>query len=124
MKQRTVVRYIVNKYDDHAYREAQSPPPVDTLDSNMSDIPRGPSPAREDGTGASQSGLLDEGSTDEAKTWHSAPMPGYEGAAACMSRINTYLNVRLADIERTDLTKQQGNGGGTGTTDTMPTWPK
>jgi len=40
-----------------------------------------------------------------------------------MSRINTYHHVRLVEIERADLTEQQGNGGARGKADTMPTWP-
>jgi len=90
-KQRTVVRYIVKKYDDHAHREAeaQSTSPVDTLASDVSDTPpsrdttpRGQSPAREDGADTSQSSALDEGSTDEAETSHTPPMPYYQEAAA------------------------------------------
>jgi len=127
-----VVRYSVKKYDEQAHREAgvRSTPPIETVGSDESDTapsggatPRGPSPAREDEAGASQSGPRDEGSTDEAETWHTAPMPYYQGAAACMSRINTYYNVRLADIVGADPTEQQGTGGGTGTTDSMPVWP-
>jgi len=57
------------------------------------------------------------------RRWHSAPMPFYQGAGACMSGINTYCTVRLADIVGCDPIGQQGNGGATGTTETILVWP-
>jgi len=70
--------------------------------------------------GPAQSGLLDEGSTDEAETWHAPPTPYFQEAAAFVSTLNVYQHVRLADIERADITEQQGNNN---TGDTRPTWP-
>jgi len=74
LKQQTVIRYIVRKYDDGGHRASGtlSTPPIEDLGSDESDTPpsegatpRGQSPAQEDGAGASQSGPLDEGSTEK-----------------------------------------------------------
>jgi len=49
-------------------------------------------------------------------------MPYYRGAAAFVSSFKGYQLVRLADIERTDITEQQGNMN-MNTVDTKPAWP-
>jgi len=114
-KQRTVVRYIVKKCDDHVHREAgPTCPGSDVSDTAPSGgaTPRGQSPAREDGAGASQSVPLDEGSTDEAEASHAPPMPYYQGAAAFVSTLNIYQHVRLADIARADTIEMTPLGEG------------
>jgi len=49
-------------------------------------------------------------SSDEMESWHSAPLPGYEAAAAAgMTKVNTYCNIRLADIVGADPTGHRDN---------------
>jgi len=44
------------------------------------------------------------------ESWHSAPLPGYEAiAAAGMTKVNTYYNIRLADIVGADPTVHHDN---------------
>jgi len=123
--QRTTVRYNMETVSKDAV--VRPPPPTDALGPDEygsspsgGATPRGPSPHREGTTSASQSGPCEDSSSDEMETWHSAPLPYYEGAAAGMARINKYYNVRLADIAGADPIVHQGNEGGTGTTQSTP----
>jgi len=120
--QQTTVRYNIEAYG----REAEARPLLnhDTLGSDGFDsassrgaTPRGPSPQREGTAGTSLSVPGEASSSDEMETWHSAPLPYYERAAAGMARINTYYNVRLADIEGVGTIVHQGHEGSRGTTE-------
>jgi len=49
------------------------------------------------------------------ESWHSAPLPGYEAvAAAGMTKVNTYLNIRLADLVGAEPIVHQDNMNDTG----------
>jgi len=99
----TTVRYNVEAYRD----EIRPPPITDMLEFDSSSsrgaTPRGPSP---EGEGVADTSISAPGggySSDEMESWHSAPLPGYEAvAAAGMTNVNTYLNIRLADIVGAD----------------------
>jgi len=55
------------------------------------------------------------------ESWHSAPLPGYEGiAAAGMTKVNTYYNIRLADIVGADPIVHQDNVDDTGVSVSKP----
>jgi len=78
--------------------------------SSRGDTPRGPSPLMEGTAITPPYAPCDGYSSDEMESWHSAPLPGYEAAAAAgMMNVNTYCNIRLADIVRADPTGHRDN---------------
>jgi len=101
--QQTTVRYNVEAYG----HEIRSTPTTNMLEDQSSAsrgaTPRSSSPDVEGGAETSISAPGGDSSGDEMESWHSAPLPGYDAAAAAgMTRINTYLNIRLADIVGAD----------------------
>jgi len=118
----TILHYNVAAYSHEDLLEKdtgmdQPQPDKDTagpaeLDSASSrgDTPRGPSPLMEGTAGTPPYVPCDGYSSDEMESWHSAPLPGYEAAAAAgMTKVNTYCNIRLADIVGADPTGHRDN---------------